>query len=310
MILFNLLSTRTASGRHDRRRVVGRTFRPSLDDLESRTVLSAAAAAAAIPVPVHVGAASQAASALNLNLTGLNITSVANQAGQLVASGVATLSLAGHTINNVPITLTATPAVPATGAQPILHLSLGPVNLNLLGLGVKLDNCNNGPITVDLTAIPSGQPGGGLLGNLLIGISNLLNPSGLTSATAVPTGLAGQIDSLVNDVSGEVLNGLNSVLGSVTNALAPPAAAAAGSATSTILDLHLNPINLDLLGAVVTTSPICLTITATSGSGNLLGNLLNGITHLLDTNGTNGIAGLLNSLFRVVQNAQQLPTGV
>jgi hypothetical protein len=307
MTLINLLSTRTGSGHHAGRRAGGRTFRPSLDDLESRTVLSAAAAAAAIPVPVQVGATSPAASALNLNLTGLNITNVTNQAGQLVASGLATLSLAGHTINNVPITLTATPAA-TTGAQSILHLSLGPVNLNLLGLGVKLDNCANGPVTVDLTAIPSTQPGGGLLGDLLIGISNLLNPSGLTSTTPVPTGLAGQIDSLVNDASGAVLNGLNSVLSSVTNALATPAAAAAGSATSTILDLHLNPINLDLLGADVTTSAICLTVTATSGSGNLLGNLLNGITHLLDPSGTPGIAGHLNSTFRVVQDAQPLPT--
>jgi hypothetical protein len=45
----------------------------------------------------------------------------------------------------------------------ILHLELGPLNLTLLGLNVELDNCANGAITVDITAIH----GGGLLGNLL-----------------------------------------------------------------------------------------------------------------------------------------------
>jgi len=59
----------------------------------------------------------------------------------------------------------------ALAAVPILHLSLGPVNLNLLGLKVHLDNCNNGPVTVDIIA----HPGEGLLGDLLGGLSQLLN---------------------------------------------------------------------------------------------------------------------------------------
>src|SRR5207248_2270473 len=53
------------------------------------------------------------------------------------------------------------------GATQILHLALGPVDLNLLGLAVHLDNCNNGPVTVDITA-QSGP--GNLLGNLLGGL--------------------------------------------------------------------------------------------------------------------------------------------
>ena len=46
----------------------------------------------------------------------------------------------------------------------ILHLELGPLNLTLLGLNVVLDNCANGAITVDITAL-TGR--GNLLGNLL-----------------------------------------------------------------------------------------------------------------------------------------------
>jgi len=58
-------------------------------------------------------------------------------------------------------------------ACAILHLELGPLNLTLLGLNVVLDNCDNGPVTVDITAIR----GGGLLGNLLCNLlgHNLIN---------------------------------------------------------------------------------------------------------------------------------------
>jgi len=58
------------------------------------------------------------------------------------------------------------------GATDILNLSLGPVDLTLLGLNVHLDNCHGGPITVGVTAVPGA---GNLLGNLLANLSNLLN---------------------------------------------------------------------------------------------------------------------------------------
>ena len=49
----------------------------------------------------------------------------------------------------------------------ILHLEVGAVNLNLLGLEVILDNCAGGPVVVDIT----GERGAGnLLGNLLCGL--------------------------------------------------------------------------------------------------------------------------------------------
>jgi len=83
------------------------------------------------------------------------------------------------------------------------------------------------------------------------------------------------------------------------------------TATSSVLDLTLAPIHLNVLGLTVDTSKICLNITAQQGAGNLLGNLLFGVTHLLDQgvslntilgavgstdlgNLLNGISGLLN----------------
>jgi len=69
----------------------------------------------------------------------------------------------------------------------VLNLSLGPVNLNLLGVNVDLDNCADGPVTVDVTA----HQGEGLLGNLLCGLSDGL--SGIN-----PAQLIGRIDNLID----------------------------------------------------------------------------------------------------------------
>jgi hypothetical protein len=52
----------------------------------------------------------------------------------------------------------------------VLTLTLGPLDLNLLGLRIQLNRVN-----LRITAIP----GGGLLGDLLCGLTNLLNPPGL-----------------------------------------------------------------------------------------------------------------------------------
>ena len=56
----------------------------------------------------------------------------------------------------------------------ILSLAIGPLDLNLLGLRVELDDCMGGPVTLDITA----DPGGGLLGDLLCELSNLLSGGG------------------------------------------------------------------------------------------------------------------------------------
>jgi hypothetical protein len=68
-------------------------------------------------------------------------------------------------------------ALGARSAQvvcPVLTLVLGPLDLNLLGLRVQLNQLN-----LRITAIPSALPGGGLLGDLLCGVANLLNPQAI-----------------------------------------------------------------------------------------------------------------------------------
>jgi uncharacterized protein with beta-barrel porin domain len=80
-------------------------------------------------------------------------------------------------------------------------------------------------------------------------------------------------------------------------------AAAAQATSCQVLDLVINPINLNLLGLVVHTDTIHLNITAVPGAGNLLGNLLCGILGILNppTGGTGGLTGaqlaqLLNAI--------------
>jgi hypothetical protein len=71
----------------------------------------------------------------------------------------------------------AVTATPDADGCPILHLALGPLDLNLLGLVVHLDDCNNGPVTVDLSAVAGP---GNLLGNLLCSLAGLLdNPAAI-----------------------------------------------------------------------------------------------------------------------------------
>ena len=58
----------------------------------------------------------------------------------------------------------------------------------------------------------------------------------------------------------------------------------------------LGPLDLDLLGLEVHLDQVVLDIVAQSGAGNLLGNLLCAVAGLLDGNGINGLANLLNRL--------------
>ena len=65
----------------------------------------------------------------------------------------------------------------------------------------------------------------------------------------------------------------------------------------TILHLDLGPIFLDILGLQVTTNEIVLDITAVAGPGNLLGNLLCSLVHILDQNPLAALVGqLLNQI--------------
>lgn len=90
------------------------------------------------------------------------------QNNQVVAIGTLTGQVTGAVVGLVQNLLVTIPVIDANAdACEILHLELGPIDLNLLGLVVHVDR-----IVVDITA----QPGpGNLLGNLLCAIAGLLD---------------------------------------------------------------------------------------------------------------------------------------
>jgi len=100
---------------------------------------------------------------------GLITGTATNPAGQVIAAGLKTVA--------IPVAVNTTgQAAAAIDAQAIscgiLHLELGPLDLDLLGLQVHLNK-----VVLDITAVPGA---GNLLGNLLCSVANLLNnPSGL-----------------------------------------------------------------------------------------------------------------------------------
>lgn len=105
----------------------------------------------------------------------------------------------------------------------------------------------------------------------------------------------GQLQA-VGTLTGTLTDTTGAVVGSVTNVpVSLPVASAAG--TCQVLNLTLGPLDLNLLGLMVHLNQVVLNITAQSGPGNLLGNLLCGVAHLLDSNASaNGLAAVLNNL--------------
>jgi hypothetical protein len=124
----------------------------------------------------------------------LRITNFAVENNALVATGVLTGTLTGAAGSMSSVVRTVTlpviaganqaPAAAATAECGILHLELGPLDLDLLGLVVHLDR-----VVLDLTAVAGA---GNLLGNLLCSVTNLLNTGGALT----------QIANLLNQILG------------------------------------------------------------------------------------------------------------
>jgi hypothetical protein len=108
-----------------------------------------------------------------------------------------------------------------------------------------------------------------------------LSPALVAPAAAAPIAVVPiNITNILNNNG--VLSAVGQIGNNVVTALANLTLSPNSTATTPILDLHLGAIHLDVLGLTVDTSEICLEIDATSGQGNLLGNLLTGVAHLLD----------------------------
>lgn len=131
-----------------------------------------------LTVPITGAATSATGTAYTLTGGSLNIQSFRASGGQLLAVGTLTGTLT-NTLTGATQTISALVQIPVSsisGSCQILHLTLGPLDLNLLGLMVHLNQ-----VVLDISAQ---QGPGNLLGNLLCAVANLLN------SNASLTGLA------------------------------------------------------------------------------------------------------------------------
>lgn len=127
---------------------------------------------------------------------------------------------------------------------------------------------------------------------------NQTTGAGTFTGTFTPTSFSTSSGQL--NVTGQLTGTFTNLVGAVTQISQPVTTTTVQNATTSgscqILTLQLGPLHLDLLGLVVNLNQVNLTITAQSGPGNLLGNLLCAVAHLLDGGHLSGLTNLLNQL--------------
>ena len=132
---------------------------------------------------------------------------------------------------------------------------------------------------------------------------------GVFAGTFAPTEFTSTATDVIatGTLTGTLTDAAGTSLGTVTRTISTPVDRSAGSnstlaaASCQILDLRLQPLDLDLLGLKVHLDTVHLNITAQTGPGNLLGNLLCAVTGLLDGAGAlSQIAALLNQILAIL----------
>ena len=160
---------------------------------------------------------------------------------------------------------------------PILATTLALMAALAIGSTAFAATATAAPVTAPVTGTTAnGATFAGTLTNIVFS-----NVNGVLTATG--------------SLTGTLTSATGQTIATVTNLLVSTTATAAG--TCQILTLSLGALNLTLLGLLVHLDPVLLTITAQSGPGNLLGNLLCTVAHLLDSNASvTALANLLNHI--------------
>jgi len=144
---------------------------------------------AGITVPI-TGTFTDASGGIGRFAGTVNIERFAQDGNQIVAVGTLTGTLTdslGTVLGSIVRTVSLIVNSAATQAScEILHLELGPLDLNLLGLVVHLNR-----VVLDISAVPGA---GNLLGNLLCAVAGLLDVGGPLA----------QIINLLNQILGQL----------------------------------------------------------------------------------------------------------
>lgn len=225
----------------------------------------------------------------NLSATPDKMAQMSNTVSGVLARVFGALNASSITLPSSAITglspamqalLSPTLIGPAGSTTPILDLipsssNTPPAAINLLGLNLASNNVN-----AQLSATTGD---GQVLGNLLYNTPNLANPGGSAA--------------------------LISLMGQLASGSTAPVAPISGPFSSTpisstpLTSLTFPALDLNLLGLEVQSGPMTISVSAQSGDGVLLGNVLRGYTSLLNLNGVGNAvnnvlshtAGLVNS---------------
>ncbi|HUS36107.1 MAG TPA: hypothetical protein VM680_12220 [Verrucomicrobiae bacterium] len=279
------------------------------DSLNRRTWLGRTAASLfTLAIAFAIGAPNSQAkprpSSLNIVPT---INNISVQNGQLVATGTATATVKGQTTTvpfTAPVNIALAEDQSAATDCPVLDLTLAPINLDILGLVVETS-----PICLQIVA----HPGEGLLGDLLCSVAHLLDGGLSLGQILAGLGLNDPVTGAailpgidVNALLGNVTDLLNTTIGQLLGAVLADILEVDAQHVCSVLHLELGPVDLNLLGLEVILDdcdggPVVVDVTAETGKGNLLGNLLCG---LLDGGGINlgtTLGDLLNGLLGAIR---------
>jgi hypothetical protein len=189
---------------------------------------------------------------------------------------------------------------PVLGEDGLLALTVPAIDLDLLGLVLQTE-----PITVNATA----REGDGLLlGNLLKTVLNVLSatPEEMTRLNGNINAVLAKVVGVLNAADLSLAPDILQMLSPALQQLALPGLiTATPGAEAQILDLVISagdagspPVSVDLLGLLVTTNDVNAELSARTGDGQLLGNLLYNVSNLLNPGLGRGLLNLLALLGR------------
>jgi len=221
----------------------------------------------------------------------LNVDTISSRLEQLLAD-----------LNQQTAGIPSSPVTPVELAPgQVLSLTVPPINVDLLGLVLQTS-----AVTVNAT----NETGDGqLLGNVLATAFNTLGttPESLSRLDNDLNALLAKVVGVLNASSLTLAPSVLGALPSVLQTLASPtltAPAGTTSSTTPVLDLVIAspdggstpPVDVDLLGLRVTTSNVTANLSARTGDGQILGNLVYNVANLLNPGESSTLLLLLSQL--------------
>jgi len=227
-------------------------------------VVAATAIASAKPAAGSPAAAGAASGMLNVRFD-VQRFQLVHHGKRLVAHGRAIATYREDGVVKATSTSAITLRVQQAGSCKVLHLELGELHLELLGLIVNLTGADEDKIVLDISA----DPNGGILGSLFCQL-----------AKATASGATTQAKKSTRKLNAVFAKKYGSGIAGMSTPLTPQQTSQLPSGQCKVLNLVLGPLYLNLLGLIVQLNKIELDITAnpTGVLGSLFCSLAGGPT--------------------------------